>query len=255
MKVRNKQILKPGYSGEPDATREIAVRDSGQVAVTQQDMHPVSEDMIRKIMAEQWREANRRSLPEILPNDSDKDDLADFSDRSKRWKVWGKVVKETPDKGFDGVPEEVSQPRPGLLARRVRRQSGPEKPGRGSFLKRWHVLLGGLGIAMVLNPTLIPSLLMGVFWAMIAGSLMFGPGRVADFIHGAWLWVLRRNPGFAATLRKTGDRIVLARNAVLTRLSGHKAGHWATEGQGEGEADADHGDPFDTRHQTEVFRG
>lgn len=255
MKARNKQILMPRYTGEAEGTREIAVRDSCEVAVTQQDMYPVSKDMIRKLMAEQWRETNRRSLPEILPNDSDSDDRAASSDRTTRRKAWGKAVKQMPDKGFDVVPEEARQSRPGFLARLVRRQSGLEKPARESVIKRWHVCLGGLGIAMVLNPTLIPSLLMGVFWAMIAGSLIFGPGRVADFIHGAWLWVLRRNPGFATMLRTAGDRIVFARNAVLNRLSGHKAGRRATYDQGEGEVDADRGDPFNTRHRTEVFRG
>lgn len=255
MKARNKQILKPRYSGEPEGTREIAVRDSGPVAVTQQDLHPVSEDMIRKIMAEQWREANRRSLPEILPDDSDKDDRADFSDRTNRRKAWGKAVKEMPDNGFDGVPEEACQPRRGFLARLARRQSEPETTARESVLKRWHVFLGGLGIAMFVKPTLIPSLLTVAFWAMIAGSLMFGPGRVADFIHGAWLWVLRRNLEFAKALRRTGDRIILVRDAVLNRRSVHKADLWAGDGQGEGDVDADQCDPFITRHRTEVFRG
>lgn len=271
--ARNKQSLKPICSDEPEGAFKKVVRDSGPIALTQQDMQATSEDIVRKMMAEQWREENRRSLPEILPDHSDdtkEDGGAACSDRAKRRKAWGKALKEMPEDGLDVENADTRQPRRGLMARFMRHQTRPQKPATKFFIKRWHVILGGLCVTMILNPMLIASLLAGAFWLMVAASLMFGPGRVVDFIHGSWLWFARHNPVFAAALRNAVERLdnpvfaaalryvggilVCVRDAALDRLPDQIASRW-TKGSEEDEVVEDQECPFERRLKAEVFRG
>lgn len=251
-KVRMRKIAKPRYSGEPDSTQEGIPRHSGQNALVQHDINAESEDLIRKMLAEQRREYNRRQLPEITPDTPDDTHHADptaTSARAKRRKAWGKALNEIPENHFDVDTDEVRQPRSGWLARLLGSKFIGRKPARPSRVKSWHVILAASALLMVFKPSVIPGLLMGVFWAVVLFSLVFGPGRVFEFLNGAWDLFMRRNPALATALRDTRDAVVVGAVALLKRVPGNLDERWFAPKAEEKD------DPFATRPQPKVFRG
>ena len=254
-----RKIAKPKDSGEPDGAREVMPRSSDRNAVVQHDINAESEDLIRNMLAKQRREYNRRQLPEIMPDVSDDTHHADpsaSSARAKRRKAWGEALNKVPDSHFDVDTEAARQPRPGLFARLLGAKAKGQKRTRRSRVKSWHVIFAAMGLLMVFKPMVIPSLLMGAFWAIVFFSLIFGPGRVFEFLNDAWEFFLRRNPAMATALRDTSDAIVLGLIAVLERLPGNLDQRWfAPADEDEDAVDEDEDDPFETRLPAEVFRG
>ena len=252
-----RKIAKPRYSGEPDGAREVLPRPTGPNALVQHEINAESEDLIRNMLVDQRREYNRRQLPEITPDSTDDTHHADpaaASARAKRRKAWGEALNETPESHFDVDTDDLRPPRPGLFARLFGAKSRDQKPARTSRVKSWHVILAAMGLLMVFKPLVIPSLLMGAFWGIVLFSLIFGPGRVFEFLNDAWEFFLRRNPALATALRDTSDAVVLGVIAILKKLPGNLDQRWFAPADQE-EVDEEDDGPFETRLQAEVFRG
>ncbi len=252
-----RKIAKPRFSGEPDDAREVVPQPSDQNALVQHDINAESEDMIRHMLAEQRRQYNRHQLPEILPDTSDETHHgapAAASARAKRRKAWGEALDAIPDSHFEVDTDDLRQPRPRLLARLFGAKVKGRRTGvRMSRVKSWHVVLSAMVLLVVFKPMVIQSLLMGVFWGIICFSLIFGPGRVFEFLNGAWAFFLRRNPALATALRQTSDAVGLGAMAVLKRLPGNLDQRWAVPVDRKVAAEDD--DPYETRLPAEVFRG
>lgn len=254
-----RKTAKPRYSGAPDGAREVVPRDSDHNALAQQEIKAESEEMIRQMLAEQRREYNRHQLPEILPDTSDETHHgapAATSERAKRRQAWGEALDATPDSHFDLDTGDLRQPRAriGLFARLFGAKARSRTEVRTSRVKPRYVVLAAMALLVVFEPRVIPSLLMGVFWGIICFSLIFGPGRVFEFLSGAWKFFLRRNPALATALRRTRHAAGLGALALLKRLPGDLEQRWCPRRHEEG-GEEDEADPFETRLQAEVFRG
>jgi hypothetical protein len=252
-----RQFAKPRYSGEPEPDHDVELRADGQSGLSQQDILANADDLIRKMMTEQRREYNPRSLPDIMPEMPDNitgEERAALTARHAPRRAWGKALDEVPEGYFDLDAGDDSQPRAGLFARLLRRKPGAPNPARKLPIKRWHVVLAVLAGLTVLEPMLIPRALMSMAWLLLGACLLFCPGRVVDFIAWAWIWVMRRNPALANALRESGDAIVLAAIAVLDRLPGNLADRWTARDEDDDLFEEDE-DPFGARIQAGVFRG
>ncbi len=257
-----RQIAKPRYSGEPESRGELVSqpRDGGRLS--HHGILADSDELIRKMMAEQRREHNLRSLPDIMPDLSNEASGAECDAakaRQERRQAWGKALNETPANHFDEEEEEADQPRRGIRGRlfpRKRkfeaREPAPQAPPKRGL---WVAL--SFATIVFFQPMLIPGLLMATFWILFVASLMFGPGRVVDFLQGLWGLLMRHNPVLATKIRDISDTIVLWGLAVLNRLPG-KLGNRLSQSDDVAEQmdpDEDLDDAFDRRLQAEVFRG
>jgi hypothetical protein len=214
-----------------------------------------ADDMIRKVMVEQRREKNLRSLPAIMPDEpedpSPKDQDARRA-RLERRKAWGKVLNETPTTHYDTHHEEADNPRRGAMARfflREERSADGAEAEEPRTERRYAMSLVVLSI-LVFQPQMIPGLLTMMFWTLFVASLLFGPGRVVDFLHGLWRLFLRRHPGLAAKLRRLEE---MARRTVASRLPGKFLRRWLSGGAASRKADQD--DSYSRQLEPGVFRG
>ena len=214
-----------------------------------------ADDMIRKMMVEQRRESNLRSLPAIIPDEpegaSPKDQYARRS-RLERRKAWGRVLDETPSTHFDTHHEQAVQPRRSGVARFFLREnrSGDRAEAEEPIAERRYAISLVVVSILVFWPEMIPGLLTMISWTLFVASLLFGPGRVVDFLQGLWRLFLRHHPGLAAKLRGLKDT---AGCILAHHLPRKLRDRWLSGDTPPRAADRD--DSFDGKLETEAYRG
>ncbi len=236
----------------------MQVRAGGKGGLSHHDNRDTSDETIRKMMAEQRRAQNLRSLPDIMPETSD-DDRAAITARHMRRQAWNNALDTPPASHYDAETEGAGRPRTGFWGRFVPggRKRGVRRPARRARPPRGAWVAVSLASVLIFQPTLIPGLLMMAFWVLFVASLLFGPGRVVDFLLGLWGVLLRHNPVLAGKLRQIGDTAARWARAGLSRLPGKLGNRWSsTDRAGDRmNSGAEVKEGFDRRRQSGVFRG
>lgn len=248
-------MAKRNDPGLPETDRSAHAQLTGQDRVPEDAQVGATDDMIRRVMVEQRREKNLRSLPAIMPDEpegaSSKAQDARHA-RLKRRQAWDKVLNETPTAHYDTHHEEAQYPRRGGVARfflREDRSADGAEPQEPRTERRYAMSLVVLSI-LLFQPQMIPGLLTIIFWTLFVASLLFGPGRVVEFLQGLWHLFLRQHPVVATKLRAIRD---LTRRRFMNRLPGKLRDRWRTEHE-TGQPD-DRDDSVNQQLETGVFRG
>ncbi|MRU14680.1 hypothetical protein FDP25_04460 [Roseovarius sp. A21] len=245
--------------GLPEADGPDRTQTTGRDGSPQETRAGTADDMIRKMMAEQRREKNLRSLPAIMPDEpkgiSPEDQDARRA-RLERRQAWGRALNATPSTHYDTHHEEAEHPRRGGVARFFLREdrSGDGAEAEEPRTERRYALSLVIVSILVFQPQMIPGLLTMMFWTLFVASLLFGPGRVVDFLQGLWRLFLRRHPVLAAKLRGIRD---ITRGTVMKRLPGKIRARWlagGTTSRDMGRND-DRDDSFNGQLEAGVFRG
>ena len=223
-----RQISKRKDADVPRTDAPARSNVTGQDASPQETQEGAADDMIRKVMAEQRRDKNLRSLPPLMPDepeDASQKDQAARRGRRERRQAWGKVLNNTPTTHYDAHNNEACPPRRGAMARFFLREdrspdaAGAEEPRSE---RRYAVALL-IASVLVFWPEMIPGLLTMMFWTLFVASLLFGPDRVVDFLQALWRLFLRCHPGLAAKLRGLKE---MARQTVAALRPGKLRRRW-----------------------------
>ena len=242
----------PAVAGDDGLPRSQA---AGQGGLPRIKRPGGTDDLIRKMMTEQRRKTNLRNLPAIMPDMPESISPREREARRARMErrqAWGKALDERPSAYYDAQDEEAPQARRGFWAgfflREAPQRDAPD--AQEPRTERRYALSLILVSVLIFQPAMIPGLLTLIFWTLFAASLLFGPGRVVDFLQGLWRLFLRRHPVLAARLCNIRESVL---RAVATRLPGALRARWMAGDAGICAAHRD--DSFDDRLETGGLRG
>lgn len=190
--------------------------------------------LIRAVMVDQKRSANREILPELEPTGSDRPKPAPQAARRQARSPRRQAHKI---KGVKALKARILGYRP----------------------TRKHIFWAAFALIMVLKPWLIPGIVFVAFWVGLIAWLSLGPDRVGEMVHSAWDKLATRKPGLADRLRQRADAFALRFDALLEKLPDAWAERLALPDLSAPVDDPDsldnRPDPFERLKPSEVYRG
>ncbi len=233
-------------------TPRAAGRGDPQSAPTrnlQDKLDDRADALIRRMIVEQKRDANREALPEIEPVGG-VDTAPAKTARRLPWRKQSKPAVTTPQKPAREERAPVSC-------------GATRRPSLGRFLSalprpriaRWHVIAGAVLLLCILRPWLLPAIFFISLWVLLIAYLTLGPDRMAEFVSVGWHRLRARRPALAENLRRRADALALRLDALLDRLPEKwTAGLYLPDLSAPEDPDTTRPDPFD-RLAREVRRG
>ena len=202
--------------------------------------------LIQRMMLDQKREMNRKSLPEIAPSEPESAPAPEAGTVRHSRKVSKQVAEGIFDHD-DSEPDAAPPSRlPGILTR-----VKTYRPSRRTLV------LCGLAAIVIWRPLLIPSLVLIFVLVTAIAYLTLGHDRFFEILSARWMRFAERRPAMAEGFRRRADGMALRWDAILDRLPEKWAGRLALPDFSDAGADQmkldDAPDPFDRlaaeRHQ------